>query len=64
MFKKHRTLNLEHLKLKEDIFPIIKDMISRNFFKGNIRTKKGFLAKTKYNFYLNYNLEKVIVSDT
>jgi len=64
MFKRHRTLNLEHLKLKEDIFPIIKDMISRNFLKGNIRTKKGFLAKTKYNFYLNYILEKVIVSDT
>ncbi|MFX1532047.1 MAG: hypothetical protein ACFFBC_13100, partial [Promethearchaeota archaeon] len=64
MFKRYRTSNFEHLKLKEDIFPIIKDMISRNFFKGNIRTKKGFLTKTKYNFYLNYTLEKVIVSDT
>ncbi|MFW9942351.1 MAG: hypothetical protein ACFFFT_15035 [Candidatus Thorarchaeota archaeon] len=64
MFKRYKTSNFEHLKLKEDIFPIIKDMISRNFFKGNIRTKKGFLTKTKYNFYLNYTLEKVIVSDT
>ena len=62
--KKFRTQNLEHLKLKEDIFPVIKDMVSRNFFKGNIRTKKAFLAKTKYYFYLNYRLEQIIVSDT
>ncbi|MFX0082082.1 MAG: hypothetical protein ACFE94_10050 [Candidatus Hodarchaeota archaeon] len=64
MFKKFKTSNLEHLKLKEDIFPIIKDMISKNFFKGNIRPKKVFLAKTKYNFYLNNFLEKILVSDT
>ncbi|MHA2390562.1 MAG: prenyltransferase/squalene oxidase repeat-containing protein [Promethearchaeota archaeon] len=64
MYKKYRTSNLEHLKLKEDIFPVIKDMSSRNFFKGEVRTKKGFLTKTKYNFYLNYLLEKIIVSDT
>ncbi|MHA1930888.1 MAG: prenyltransferase/squalene oxidase repeat-containing protein [Promethearchaeota archaeon] len=64
MFKNYKTLNLEPLKLKEDILPIIKDLISRNFFKGEIRAKKTFLAKTKYIFYLNYNLEKIIVSDT
>jgi len=62
--KKFRTQNLEHLKLKEDIFPVIKDMVTRNFFKGTIKTKKVFLAKTKYYFYLNYNLERIIVSDT
>lgn len=64
MFKRYRPTNFEHLKLKEDIFPVIKDMISRNFFKGEIRPKKVFLAKTKYNFNLNSFLEKVIVSDT
>jgi hypothetical protein len=62
--RNYKTLNLEHLKLKEDIFPIITDLISRNFIKGNIKTKKGFLVKTKYNFYLSYFLEKIIVSDT
>ncbi|MFX1374492.1 MAG: hypothetical protein ACFFA0_01650 [Promethearchaeota archaeon] len=64
MIKRFKTSNIEHLKLKEDIFPLIKDMISRNFFKGEIRTKKGFLSKAKYNFYLENNLEKVILSDT
>lgn len=64
MIKKYRISNIEHLKLKEDVFPIIKDMISRHLFKGDIRTKKGFLVKTKYNFNLNSFLEKVILSDT
>ncbi|MHA2005891.1 MAG: prenyltransferase/squalene oxidase repeat-containing protein [Promethearchaeota archaeon] len=64
IFRRYKTLNLENLKLKEDIFPIIRDMVSRNFIKGNIRSKKVFLGKTKYNFYLNYFLEEVIVSDT
>ncbi|MFX0029501.1 MAG: hypothetical protein ACFE8B_09845, partial [Candidatus Hermodarchaeota archaeon] len=64
MIKKYRISNEENLKLKEDIFPIINDMISRHFFKGSIRTKKFFLAKTKYNFNLNSFLEKVILSDT
>ena len=64
MIKKYRIANVEHLKLKEDVFPIIKEMISRHFFKGDIRTKKGFLVKTKYNFNLKSLLEKVILSDT
>jgi hypothetical protein len=64
MFKYYKTQNLEPIKLKEDVFPIINDLISRNFFKGDIRAKKRFLAKTKYNFYLKYNLEKIVVSDT
>ncbi|MFW9783418.1 MAG: hypothetical protein ACFFFB_14140 [Candidatus Heimdallarchaeota archaeon] len=64
IYKKYRALNSEPLKLKEDFFPVVKDMEARNFFKGEIRTKKGFLTKTKYNFYLNYLLEKIIVSDT
>ena len=64
MIKKYRIANEEHLKLKEDVFPIIKEMISRHFFKGDIRTKKGFLVKTKYNFNLKRLLEKVILTDT
>ncbi|MFX1281397.1 MAG: hypothetical protein ACFFA3_18765, partial [Promethearchaeota archaeon] len=64
MIKKYRISNEENLKLKEDVFPIINDMISRHFFKGYVKTKKIFLGKKKYNFYLNSFLEKVILSDT
>ena len=65
IYKKYKALNIEPLKLKEDVFPIIKDMVSsHNFFKGNIRRKKGFLRKTKYYFYLNYLPKNIIVSDT
>ncbi|MFX1488512.1 MAG: hypothetical protein ACFFBI_05150 [Promethearchaeota archaeon] len=64
MFKEFRTSNVKNLKLKEDIFPIIEDMNTKNFFKGSIKTKKGFFTKKKYIFYLSYFLEKIIVSDT
>ncbi|MHA1489765.1 MAG: prenyltransferase/squalene oxidase repeat-containing protein [Promethearchaeota archaeon] len=52
----------EHLKIK-DIRPIINEMIDRNFFKGSIRAKKGFSLRTKYYFYLDFFLEKIIISD-
>ena len=65
IFKKYKALNHEPLKLKEDIFPIIRDMVQQHhYFKGSIRTKKRFLAKTKYYFYLNLLLKNIIVSDT
>jgi len=64
LFKYYRTLNYEPLRLKEDIFPIIKEMVKKKFFIGNIRSKKVFLGfKTKYFFYLNYLLKNIIVSD-
>ncbi|MFW9972902.1 MAG: prenyltransferase/squalene oxidase repeat-containing protein, partial [Candidatus Odinarchaeota archaeon] len=64
LFKNYRTLNYEPLKLKEEIFPIINEMVERRFFIGNIRTKKIFLGfKTKYLFYLNYLPKKIIISD-
>ncbi|MFX0135373.1 MAG: hypothetical protein ACFFDN_17145, partial [Candidatus Hodarchaeota archaeon] len=64
LFKQYRALNYEPLRLKEEIFPIIKDLVSRNYFQGSIRTKKSFLGiKTKYLFYLNKILKKIIVSD-
>ncbi|MFX1305040.1 MAG: hypothetical protein ACFE9X_16920 [Promethearchaeota archaeon] len=64
LFKQYRALNYEPLKLKEEIFPIIKDMVYKNYFKGSIRTKKAFLGlKTKYHFYLNKVLKKIIVSN-
>ncbi|MFX1380685.1 MAG: hypothetical protein ACFFA4_16500, partial [Promethearchaeota archaeon] len=64
LLKTYRTLNYEPLKLREEIFPIIKVMVDRRFFIGNIRTKKIFLGfKTKYLFYLNYLHRKIIVSD-
>jgi len=64
LFKQYRALNYEPLKLKEEVFPIIKDMVNKNFFKGSIRTKKAFLGlKTKYHFYLSYVFKKIIISD-
>ena len=55
-----KSYSYEPLKLKENIFPLIKQMIQRNFFKGKI-VKKRF---NKYYFYLDFFIEKVIVSDT
>ncbi len=64
LFKRHRTLHNEPLKLKEEVFPIIRDMVDKRFFNGNIITKKVFLGiKTKFLFYLNYIFKKIIVSD-
>lgn len=64
LYKYYKTLNFEPLRLREDIFPIVKEMVGRKFFIGNIRTKKVFLGfKTKYLFFLNYLLKKIIVSD-
>ncbi|TFG24002.1 MAG: hypothetical protein EU529_05740 [Promethearchaeota archaeon] len=45
----------ESFKLKEDIFPLINNMIERNFFKGKT---------AKNRFELDFLLEKIIVSDT
>ncbi|MFW9999189.1 MAG: hypothetical protein ACFE9Q_05135 [Candidatus Hodarchaeota archaeon] len=62
--KRYRALYYEPLKLKEEVFPIIKDMVEKRFFNGDIRTKKVFLGiKTKYFFYLNYFFKRIIVSD-
>jgi hypothetical protein len=63
--KRYRIINNEPIRLRDEIFPIIKEMIDKRFFIGNIRTKKVFLGfKTKYLFYLNYLLKRIIVSDT
>ncbi|MFX0105370.1 MAG: hypothetical protein ACFE75_07760, partial [Candidatus Hodarchaeota archaeon] len=65
ILKKHKILNFEPLKLKEEVFPIIRDMVEKKFFIGSIRTKKGFLGlKTKYYFFLTYLLKKIILADT
>ncbi|MFX1572489.1 MAG: hypothetical protein ACFFB0_07050 [Promethearchaeota archaeon] len=64
LHKKYKTLNYEPLKLRENIFPIIKEMVRRNFFKGNIKAKKKFLSKTRFLFYLDYMLKKIIVCDS
>ncbi len=64
IFKKYKaSYHYEPLKLKEDIFPLIYDLISNHFFEGEIRTKKAFLFRTKFYLYLNFLYEKVIVSD-
>jgi hypothetical protein len=61
--KKYKnSFSYEPLKLKEHIFPLIYDMVNRNFFKGKIIRKRKL--KTKFFFYLDFLLEKIIVSDT
>jgi len=47
-----------------DLSNLIQKMIDLHFFEGEIKTKKKFLIRTKYYFYLNFILEKIIVSDT
>ena len=64
ILKKFRAGNQEPLKLKEEVFPIVRDMVGRKFFKGSIRAKKGFLTKAKYYFYVDNLLKGIIVSDT
>ena len=52
------------LKIREEIFPLINQMIESNFFKGNIRSKRGFSLKTKHYFFLEFLMDKIIISDT
>jgi len=47
-----------------DFEELIDDMKDHHFFEGKIKTKKKFLIFTKYYFYLDFLLEKIIVSDT
>ena len=64
IFKKYRgSFGQEILRLKEDIFPIIHDLISNHFFKGEIRAKKAFLFKTKYYFRLDYLFKNILIVD-
>ncbi|MFX1311632.1 MAG: hypothetical protein ACFFHD_03330 [Promethearchaeota archaeon] len=64
LHKKYKSLNHEQLKLKENLFPIIKEMIEKKFFKGKIKIKKRFLSKKRYLFYLDYIYKKIILCDT
>ena len=61
IFKRYKSsYRYEPLRLKEDVFPLIQKMMEKNFFKGKI-IKKRF--STLY-FYLDFFIEKTIVSDT
>jgi hypothetical protein len=51
------------VKIK-DIRPVITSMINNHFFSGEIKEKRKFLIFTKYYFYLDFLLEKIIISDT
>jgi hypothetical protein len=65
ILKKYKSNHpIESLKLREDVFPLITDLIKKNYFKGSIRSKRGFAFRKKYYFYLDNLLEKVIISDT
>ncbi|MHA1459007.1 MAG: prenyltransferase/squalene oxidase repeat-containing protein [Promethearchaeota archaeon] len=64
IYKKYRSsYQQEPVKLKEDIFPIIYDLISNHFFEGEIRSKKAYLFKTKFYFCLDVLYKNIIVSD-
>ncbi|MFX1402478.1 MAG: hypothetical protein ACFE8V_14670 [Promethearchaeota archaeon] len=55
--------NAEPLKIKENVLPLVNDMIGKKFFQGTIRAKTKFLRKPKYYFYLDYFLDNIIISD-
>ena len=64
IFKKYRASDgQESLRLREDIFPIIHDLISNHFFEGEIKAKKAYLFKTKYYFCLNYLFKNILIVD-
>ncbi len=44
--------------------PLIQNMIDNHYFEGEIKSKKKYLFFTKYFFYLDFMLDKIIVSDT
>lgn len=61
IFKRYKSsYRYEPLRLKEDVFPLIQKMMEKNFFKGKI-IKKRF---STFYFYLDFFIEKTIVSDT
>ena len=63
IFKKYKgSFGQEILRLKEDIIPIIHDLISNHFFEGEIRVKKA-LFKTKYYLCLDHLFEKILIAD-
>ena len=65
IFKKYRgSFGAEPLRLKEDIFPILHDLISNHFFEGEIRAKKAYLFKTKYYLCLDYLFKKILIVDS
>ena len=64
IYKKYKSSYQEEpLKLKEDIFPIIYDLISNHFFEGEIRAKKAYLFKTKFYFCLDFLYKNIIIAD-
>jgi len=64
IYKKHKSSHQqEPVRLKEDIFPIIYDLISNHFFEGEIRSKKAYLFKTKFYFCLDVLYKNIIISD-
>ncbi|MFX1407925.1 MAG: hypothetical protein ACFFC9_02750 [Promethearchaeota archaeon] len=64
IFKKYRNSSLyEPMKLKEDLFPYIKEMINKHLFKGEIRTRRGISFRKKYFLCLDFVYEKIIIAD-
>lgn len=64
IYKKYKgSYNEEPLRLKEDIFPILHDLISNHFFEGEIRAKKAYLFKTKYYFCRDYLFKDILIVD-
>ncbi|MBY8988817.1 MAG: hypothetical protein KGD61_10210 [Candidatus Lokiarchaeota archaeon] len=64
IFKKHKGSYVEEtLRLREDIFPIIHDLVSNHFFEGEIRAKKAYLFKTKYYLCLDNLFKNILIAD-
>lgn len=63
VIREHNAKYRDELIKIKDVRQLVQEMVDRNFFKGNMRTKRGFSLKTKYYLYLDYLLNKIIVSD-
>jgi len=64
IYKRYKSSNqYEALKLKDDIFPLIKEMGIKKFFIGDVRARRGISLKKKYFFCLEYFFENIIISD-
>jgi hypothetical protein len=64
IFKRYRnSSHNEPMKLKEEIFPIIEEMMEKHLFKGEIRTRRGISFRKKYYLCLDFVFKEIIISD-
>ncbi|MFX0177297.1 MAG: hypothetical protein ACFE85_13845 [Candidatus Hodarchaeota archaeon] len=64
IFKKYKgSSHYEPMKLKEDLFPLLKELMNKHLFIGNIRTRRGISFNKKYYLCLDFAFKKIIITD-